>query len=149
MTSKSKRSNTFAVCLDNTEYLASLQTGKLYQVVPDRKAEKHGLLRVIDETGEDYGYAAERFFILAVPVALEKALSGISPSKQPNPVLKPHSTRGAKAAMGNQTGRKAFTDKDTMHPEYDFSKGVRGKHAMQYAEGTRVVVVKPDSGRAR
>jgi hypothetical protein len=33
---------------------------------------------------------------------------------------------------------------DTMRAEYDFSKGVRGKHAARYAEGTNVVVLDPD-----
>jgi hypothetical protein len=31
-----------------------------------------------------------------------------------------------------------------MLPEYDFSKGVRGKYAKQYAEGSNVVVLSPD-----
>jgi hypothetical protein len=31
-----------------------------------------------------------------------------------------------------------------MRAEYDFSKGVRGKHAAQYAAGTNVVVIEPD-----
>jgi hypothetical protein len=47
-------------------------------------------------------------------------------------------------AMKKQTKRKPPTDKDTMRPEYDFSKGVRGKHAAKYAEGTNVVVLEPD-----
>ena len=34
-----------------------------------------------------------------------------------------------------------------MRPEYDFSKGVRGKHAARYAEGTNVVVLEPDVAR--
>jgi hypothetical protein len=46
--------------------------------------------------------------------------------------------------MKKQTKRKPPTDKDTMRPEYDFSKGVRGKHAAKYAEGTNVVVLEPD-----
>lgn len=37
--------------------------------------QAHGYLRVIDESGEDYGYSAERFFLLDVPLALQKALS--------------------------------------------------------------------------
>ena len=88
MTKKLTPPATFAVCVDNTGYPASLEAGKLYQVVPDGQAEKHGLLRVIDESGEDYGYSAERFFILAVPHALERMLRGISASRQPNPTLK-------------------------------------------------------------
>ena len=31
-----------------------------------------------------------------------------------------------------------------MLPEYDFSKGVRGKYAKRYAEGSNVVVLSPD-----
>lgn len=34
---------------------ASLDIGKLYRVIPDKEAESHGYLRVIDESGEDYG----------------------------------------------------------------------------------------------
>jgi hypothetical protein len=44
----------------------------------------------------------------------------------------------------NQRRRKAGPDEDTMRPEYDFSKGVRGKHAARYAAGTNVVVLEPD-----
>ena len=47
-------------------------------------------------------------------------------------------------AMKKQTKRKPPADKDTMRPEYNFSKGVRGKHAAKYAEGTNVVVLEPD-----
>ena len=37
---------------------------------------------------------------------------------------------------------------DGMRPEYDFSKGVRGKHAARYAAGTNVVVLEPDVAKA-
>jgi hypothetical protein len=47
--------------------------------------------------------------------------------------------------MKKQTRRKP--SEDTMRPEYDFSKGVRGKHAARYAEGTNVVVLEPDVAR--
>jgi hypothetical protein len=72
------QSPTFAVCVNNTGYRATLKTGKLYQVVPDSDAEKHGLIRVIDESGEDYGYAAERFLGIPVPDRLKRALKAIS-----------------------------------------------------------------------
>ncbi len=64
----------FAVCINNKGYEASLEMGKLYRVIPDREAECHGYLRIIDESGEDYGYAADRFFSIDVPKPLEKAL---------------------------------------------------------------------------
>jgi hypothetical protein len=35
-------------------------------------------------------------------------------------------------------------DRDTLRPEYDFSRGVRGATAARYREGTNVVVLDPD-----
>ena len=64
----------FAVCIDNGGYKASLEIGKLYRVIPDHEAETHGYLRIVDESGEDYGYSAERFFAIDIPKPLEKAL---------------------------------------------------------------------------
>ena len=39
--------------------------------------------------------------------------------------------------------KRAARDKDMLE-EYDFSKGIRGKYAKRYAEGTNVVVIEPD-----
>ena len=64
----------FAVCIKNKGYEASLEIGKLYRVLPDAEAEDHGYLRIIDESGEDYGYAAERFFAIELPKSLQRAL---------------------------------------------------------------------------
>ena len=44
----------------------------------------------------------------------------------------------------NRTKKKVSTDVDTMRPEYDFSKGVRGVTAARYAQGTNVVLLDPD-----
>ena len=49
--------------------------------------------------------------------------------------------------MKKQNKVKRSEEKDTMRPEYDFSKGVRGKHAAKYAEGTNVVFLEPDVAR--
>jgi hypothetical protein len=43
--------------------------------------------------------------------------------------------------------KKAEPTSDEMRAEYDFSGGVRGKYAKQYAEGTNVVVLEPDIAR--
>jgi hypothetical protein len=64
----------FAVCIKNKGYEASLEVGKLYRVIPDREAERHGYLRIVDESGEDYGYDEDRFFSITVPKPLERAL---------------------------------------------------------------------------
>ena len=64
----------FAVCIKNKGYEASLEVGKLYRVIAGRDAERRGYLRIVDEGGEDYGYAASRFFAINLPKPLEKAL---------------------------------------------------------------------------
>ena len=74
MKKTSRSSIRFAVCVKNKGYEASLEVGKLYRVLPDQSAEEHGYLRIVDESGEDYGYAADRFFAIDVPKPLEKVL---------------------------------------------------------------------------
>ena len=64
----------FVVCINNRDYEASLQIGKLYRVIPDDQATGSGLLRVIDEEDEDYGYPSEWFFPVEIPQALARAL---------------------------------------------------------------------------
>jgi hypothetical protein len=64
----------FAVCVANEGYEASLEVGKLYRVVEDEDAHRRGYIRVIDESGEDYGYSADRFFAMELPSALAQAL---------------------------------------------------------------------------
>ena len=68
----------FAVCLDNEGYGASLEVGKLYQVVPDAEAETHGYVRIVDESGEDYAFLASRFHRVELPRAVEETLSAAS-----------------------------------------------------------------------
>jgi len=43
----------YVVCTENSGYEASLEIRKIYEVLPDREANAHGLIRVIDESGED------------------------------------------------------------------------------------------------
>lgn len=64
----------FVVCINNKDYEASLEFGKIYKVVIDENAEAEGLIRIIDESGEDYGYSMERFHVVALPQTLEKVL---------------------------------------------------------------------------
>jgi hypothetical protein len=64
----------FAVCINNKGYEASLEFGKIYQVVIDKEAEAEGLIRIIDESGEDYGYSLERFHPVVLPQTLENVL---------------------------------------------------------------------------
>ncbi len=64
----------FVVCLINDGYAASLEVGKLYQVITDKDAEKLGGLRVVDEDGEDYFYDARMFCPLQVPPVVAQTL---------------------------------------------------------------------------
>jgi hypothetical protein len=74
MESSKGQETQFAVCINNEGYKASLEVGKLYRIVPDEETASRGYIRVIDESGEDYGYAAARFFQLEVPQELANAL---------------------------------------------------------------------------
>jgi len=62
------------VCIDNSDYEASLELHKTYAVVPDPDALEDGDLRVVDESGEDYLCAAGRFMAIEIPEALEHAM---------------------------------------------------------------------------
>jgi hypothetical protein len=64
----------FAVCLRNRGYAASLEVRKLYPVVNDPDAEANDLIRVIDESGEDYVYPARLFQKLTLPAEVQRAL---------------------------------------------------------------------------
>ena len=58
--SAKKKSSRFAVCVLSDGYEASLERNKIYVVLPDKDAERVGDLRVIDESGEDYLFSADR-----------------------------------------------------------------------------------------
>ena len=64
----------FVVCVRNQGYEASLERNKIYAVLPDEGAERDGDLRVIDESGEDYLFSADRFVAIEVPAAVRASL---------------------------------------------------------------------------
>ncbi len=61
----------FVVCIYNKDYPASLELRKVYQVLPDSEAASHRMIRVIDESGEDYLFPEQYF----APVELPKIAS--------------------------------------------------------------------------
>lgn len=77
MNNQREYSARFVVCLNNSGNEASLEVGKLYQVLPDDEAVRHGYLRVVDESGEDYWHAADMFYSIELPQDLAAALHGI------------------------------------------------------------------------
>lgn len=64
----------FAICVKNEGYPASLQLWKVYRVLPDEKGAKRKMIRVIDESGEDYLFSANYFVPVELPKAVESAL---------------------------------------------------------------------------
>jgi hypothetical protein len=71
---KRKAPRRYAVCISNKGNEASLERNKLYVLLPDRQAEADGLVRVIDEDGEDYLYPADWFVAVEVPKAVQVSL---------------------------------------------------------------------------
>lgn len=68
----------YAICIRNDDYPASLELRKLYAVLDDSFAAQHGMIRVIDESGEDYLYPSEFFVSVELPASIEKTLAKIA-----------------------------------------------------------------------
>jgi hypothetical protein len=64
----------FVVCVDNSEYEASLELRKLYERLEDEEAEGLGQWRIVDESGEDYLYPSAMFEAIEVSPPLEEKL---------------------------------------------------------------------------
>jgi len=62
------------VCVNNEGYEVSLERRKIYVALRDAVADKHDLLRVIDESGSDYLYPKIFFRPIALPQAVKKAV---------------------------------------------------------------------------
>ena len=73
--SSSLSQSSFVVCVDNTDYPASLERRKIYQVLPDEQAAEHSLVRVVDESGEDYLYPSIYFLAVDLPQPVQQALA--------------------------------------------------------------------------
>jgi hypothetical protein len=69
-----QQSKQFVVCVNNQGYSASLEKRKIYVALRDLAAEKHGLMRVVDESGEDYLYPKTFFRSIALPLAIKRAV---------------------------------------------------------------------------
>jgi hypothetical protein len=67
------KTHAFAVCIRNAGFGASLEVRKLYPVVDDADAEANDLIRVVDESGEDYVYPARLFKRLTLPGEVQRA----------------------------------------------------------------------------
>jgi hypothetical protein len=64
----------FVVCLKNKGNEVSLERRKIYKVLPDPRAAKQGLIRVVDESGEDYLYPQAFFAPIELPQPIRRAV---------------------------------------------------------------------------
>ena len=75
---KRRRAETrFAICIRNGEH-EDLEPRKVYQIIPDDTAAEDGLVRVIDESGEDYLYPRDLFVPIELPRDAEEALLSVA-----------------------------------------------------------------------
>ena len=64
----------FVLCVKNDDYPASLERGKVYRTLPDKRAESVNHIRVIDESGEDYLFPEDYFIPIELPKSVQKEL---------------------------------------------------------------------------
>lgn len=67
----------FALCIDNTDYKASLIPGKVYRLISDPAAAKDDFVRIVDESGEDYLYHKDHFVFVDFPPSVKKQILAI------------------------------------------------------------------------
>ncbi len=65
----------FVICVRNDDYPAALERRKIYRSLPEPDAERRGLVRIIDESGEDYLYPSDYFVAIELPEAIVRQLS--------------------------------------------------------------------------
>ena len=80
-----KQTREFALCLDNSGNEASLILGKVYRIVRDARATKDDLVRIIDESGEDYLFDSSQFALVDFPQAVRRKILALQ--KPANPAM--------------------------------------------------------------
>ena len=71
-------SRRLVICLDNSGYEMSLERRKIYIAIVDAEAARHGRIRVVDESGDDYQYPEERFIEAELPQATRRAVMQVA-----------------------------------------------------------------------
>jgi hypothetical protein len=97
--------DTFVLCIDNRGYAASLEQRKVYRAMSDPVAEKHAMVRVIDESSEDYLFPAKLFVPITVPQAATKAFRVSGRARGPRPAPRLATTRARRSQRPRPTAR--------------------------------------------
>jgi hypothetical protein len=69
-----RSSRHLVVRIRNDGYAVLLERRKIYVAMPDQSAARHGLVRVVDESGDDYLYPNEYFASIDLPVWVRRAV---------------------------------------------------------------------------
>lgn len=69
-----QKESMFALCVRNDD-CEDLELRKVYEALPDKRAERDGYMRVVDESGEDYLYPESYFVIVRLPRKAQQALA--------------------------------------------------------------------------
>jgi hypothetical protein len=77
------------ICLENDGYEASLERAKVYRTIADPNAASEGLVRIIDESGEDYLYPARLFESIQLPASIRRSLAGARGRKRTRSTVRP------------------------------------------------------------
>jgi hypothetical protein len=94
----------FVICIDNSDYPASLELHKVYTVLPDEKAAEDNFIRVVDESGEDYLYSAKRFVAVELPQQVKQSIRRVRETTTlANSTQKP--TSGANSSKAKRAGK--------------------------------------------
>jgi len=104
MKQRKSRTTRFAVCIDNRGYPASLELHKIYRVVPDDAAAADGDIRIVDESGEDYLYSANRFVEIEPPQPVKRSL--LHAESRITAASTPTASRRVMRALERTEGRK-------------------------------------------
>jgi hypothetical protein len=73
-----RKTSRFVVCIKNRGFAASLDLRKVYPVIPDAEAESHRMVRVVDESGEDYLFPETCFVNIDLPAPVARAIVAAS-----------------------------------------------------------------------
>ncbi len=68
----------FVICVNNESYPIDLTIHKVYRVIPDAKADKHGMIRIVDDTDEDYFYPAPMFLPVELSAEIERTFTAVT-----------------------------------------------------------------------
>jgi len=70
----------YVLCVDNAAQEVSLILGKVYRIIPDRRGAKDDLVRIIDESGEDYLHHKSHFVFVDFPKSIDARIRKLEAS---------------------------------------------------------------------